>query len=129
MPTSTLSLSGSLTLQAPNYPPSAAQQIAQPISEISYVGLYDAQSPSLNTDGAIDIPFPIGMTACNFIYLKVQGGAPVTLYLTSDDGSEQEVPVDSLLIQYFNNKPVTDIKIARSPGVPATLTYVIAQNA
>lgn len=129
MPTCTLQLQGSLTLQAPSYPPSAAQQIAQPISEVQYVSLYDAQSPTFTVDGKTSLPFPIGMTQCNFIYLKVQGGAPITLYLTSADGNDQEIPVDSLLIQYFVNQPVTAISIARSPGVPATLTYVIAMNA
>lgn len=129
MPTATLNLSGSLTLQAPSFPPSAAQAIAQPISEVAYVGVWDAQSPTLTVDGAIDIPFPIGMTECHFVYLKVQGGAPIILSLTSADGTLQDVPVDSLLIQFFLNEPVTAIQVTRSPGVEATLTYVIAQQA
>lgn len=129
MPTATLTLAGSLTLQPPTYPPSAAQAIAQPISEVIYVGVYDAQSPTLAVDGPVSIPFPIGMTNCNFFYLKVQGGSPVVLQLTSADGTLQSIPVDSLYVNYYINQPVTAIKVTRAVGVSTPLTYFIAQNA
>lgn len=129
MPTSSLALQGSLTLQTPMSPTSAAQSIAQQIGEVMYASVYDAQSPSLTTDGAQAIPFPIGMTSCNFVYMKVQGGSPVDLIITSADGTAQVIPVDSIFIASFNTKPLTAISVQRTAGVQATLTYVIAQNA
>lgn len=125
----TLQLMGSLTIQAPAFPPSAAQQIAQPISETIYVNAWDAQSPTLTVDGQTSIPFPIGMTNCHYLQIKVQGGAPIILYVTSADGSLQQIPVDDFVIMKMFNQPATALAVARSPGVAATLTYVIAQHA
>lgn len=128
-PTSTLQINGSFTIQMPTYPPSAAQQVAQPISETIYCSAYDAQSPTLNADGIQSIPFPIGMTGCNYLYIKVQGGAPVDLYITSVDGTSQIIPVDDLIQLKMLTKPATSLSVARTPGIPATLTYLIAQKA
>lgn len=128
MAAATLTLSGSFTLQAPSFPPSAAQAIGSPISETSYLQAWDAQSPTLSSDGAQSIPFPIGMGTCHFIYLKVQGGSPVVLSLTSADGTLQAIPVDSLIVLYFAGTPVTAIQVTRTAGVTTQLTYVIGQN-
>ena len=125
----TMSLQGALALQAPSYPPSAAQNIGQPISEVFYVSVWDAQSPTLSTDGQISIPFPIGMTQCHYLQIKVQGGSPIILYVTSADGTLQEIPVDDFIIMKMLGQPATALAVQRTPGVPATLTYVIAQKA
>ncbi len=125
----TLQLQGSLTVQAPSYPPSAAQQIAQPISESVYVALWDAQSPTLNSDAQTSIPFPIGMTQCHYLQMKVQGGSPIVLLVTSADGTLQQIPVDDFIIMKMLTQPATALAVQRTPGVPATLTYLIAQKA
>lgn len=125
----TLQFQGSLTLQAPAYPPSAAVGANIPFSEVNYLQNYDIQSPTLSADGATSIPFPIGMASCNFIYLKIQpGGSPVDLALTTADGTLQVVPVDSLYIGFFTTKAVTAIQVTRTLGVSTTITYVIGQN-
>lgn len=127
--TGTMTLQGALALAAPAYPPSAAQQIAQPISEQFYVSAWDGQAPALNQDGPISIPFPIGMTNCHYLQIKVQGGSPIILIVTSADGSAQEIPVDDFIIMKMLGQPATALAVQRTPGVPAQLTYVIAQKA
>lgn len=124
----TLQLSGSYTLTPPAYPPSASQTIGSPISETNYVQRWAANEVDLLTDAPTAIPLPGGAAQIHFLYVKVQGGAPIDLLLTSADGSQQVLPVDSLSILYFNNRPVTAVSAVRSPGIQATLTYLIAQN-
>jgi hypothetical protein len=128
MAQATLQLNGSYTLTPPSYPPSASQTIGSPICETSYVQRWSPGQVDLLTDGPTAIPLPVGATNINFLYMKVQGGSPVDLILTSADGSQQIVPVDSLSILYFNNRPVTAVAVTRTPGVEANLTYLIAQN-
>lgn len=129
MPTSTLTLSGSLALQAPSYPPSAAQQLGQPIAETMYVQSYDVQAPTLSADGATPIPFPIGTTQIHYLQLKVQGGSPVILQITSADGTLQSIPVDSFIALQMLGTPATAISVTRTPGVSTPIAYVIAQKA
>lgn len=128
MPQATLQLSGSYTLTPPNYPPSAQQTIGSPIQETNYVQRWAAVDMDLTSDAATSIPLPAGASQIHFLYVKVQGGSPIDLQITSADGTSQVVPVDSLAILYFNNRPVTDIKAVRTAGVLTTLTYLIAQN-
>lgn len=128
MSQATLQLSGSYALTPPSYPPSSQQQIGSPIQQTNYVQRWNAQNMDLLTDAATDIPLPGGATQIHFLYVAVQGGAPIDLQLTSADGSLQVVPCDPLTIMYFNNRPVTAVKAVRSPGVQATLTYLLAQN-
>lgn len=129
MPTATLTVAGSITLAAPSYPPSAAQNIGTPISEIIYVNAWDAQAPTLSVDGAQAIPFPIGMTKANVFEIKVQGGSPIDLILTSPDGTAQIVPVDSYAVLINIGKGFTAISVQRTPGVSTPISYIIAQAA
>lgn len=130
MASGTLSILGSIVLQPAPYPPSAAIAPSGQIAETIYVQNWDTQAPTLNVDGQQSIPFPFGMTTCNFLYLKIQpGGSPVTLYVTSADGATQAIPVDSLAILFFGTTvPVTALAVARTAGVQTQLSYVIAQN-
>lgn len=127
MAQSTLSLSGSYTLQPPSFPPSAAQQVGSPISEVNFVQHYRAEQIDLVSDAQAVIAFPPGMTACHFMYFRVQGGSPITMTVVAS-GASAAFPVDPLVVQYFNNRPLSAIAVQRAAGVPTTLTYVIAQN-
>lgn len=129
-PTSVLTLAGSIGIQAPSYPPSASLSPTTPISEVVYVNSWDAQSPTITSDTATSITFPIGMTNCHVLYFKIQpGGSPIVLALTSADGTLQAIPVDDLIFMKMLTQPVTAIKVTRTAGVDTTLTYLIAQKA
>lgn len=124
----TLQLTGAYTLTPPSYPPSSAQQVGSPIGQTNYVKRWSAQTVDVTSDAATSIPLPGGSSQVHFVYVAVQGGSPVDLLLTSADGTSQVVPCDPLAIVYCNNRPVTAISVVRTPGVLATLTYLIAEN-
>src|SRR5579859_1042522 len=126
MPQTILTLSGSYTTQPQAFPPSAAQNVGSPISETSYLQHYSADTLDLTVDTPVVLPYA-GLTNCHFMYFKTVGGK-VRVRITSADGSQQAIPVDSLLILYCASVPVTAIDFTRVTGTATSVTYLIGEN-
>jgi len=79
----------------------------------------------------VDTPVSVALgllTQVNVLVLKAIGGK-VRVRLTSADGSQQSIPVDSFLALTTLSVPVTAIDLTRTVGTTTTVEIFIGQRA
>ncbi len=86
----------------------------------------DYDTITLNTDAALVVPMAANMTGSNVVILKVTG-AKVRARLTSSDGSQQSIPVDSFFALTTRSVLITAIDLTRTPGVITTVDVFLGQ--
>lgn len=86
-------------------------------------GEYDLQSdsPQVVAFGALAF--------VNVIFVKVNGGSPITLAMTSSAGTLQATPVDSVAFIISQGVNITAIEITRTPGVETLVDIILGQAA
>lgn len=82
---------------------------------------------TLTADAPVVLPLG-GLADANVLIVKAVGGK-VTVRITSSDGSQQAVPVDSFLALISASTPMTAVDVARSPGVQTVVKYFLGQKA
>jgi hypothetical protein len=82
---------------------------------------------SLNADAAQAVSFG-GLSSANVVVVKSVGGK-VRVRLTSADGSQQAVPVDSLLVLISSAVAITAIDLTRVSGTLTTVTVTLGAKA
>jgi hypothetical protein len=86
-------------------------------------GEYDLQSDSPQSVSFGALP------QVNVLQVKVYGGGPVTVSVTSSAGTTQAWPVDSFLFLITQRVNITAITLTRSPGVETWVDVFIGQAA
>lgn len=84
------------------------------------VGTYD-----LSSDSPVDVDFG-GLAGVNVLIVKVVGGK-VTLRLTSADGTDQAVPVDSFFALVDRTVTLTAIDLTRTPSTSTRVQVFLGE--
>lgn len=82
-------------------------------------------------DLTVDTPVPVdlsGLTQVNVLFVKAIGGK-IRLRLTSADGSQQAIPVDSFFALISLSTAITAIDLTRTPGTVTTVDIFMGQRA
>lgn len=82
---------------------------------------------TLASDSPAALPFG-GLSEANVLIVKCVGGK-VRVRITSADGSQQSVPVDSFLALISASVPMTTVDVTRVPGVQTVVRYFLGQKA
>lgn len=129
-----LQLSGSLVATPGSAPPSSAVLgfDVGPIDEKMYLAHKSGDTVTLSSDSPFSIPFA-GLTHVNVLYIKSVGGK-VRVRVTSADGSQQSLPVSSLVILFADTNggadpTITAIDVTRVAGQQTDITYLIGEQA
>ena len=120
-------LSGGYTTTPLDGIPSLAPNVDAPIDESMVVSVKAEGEYILGLDAPVAVAFG-GITAANVVIIKAIGGK-VRVRLTSADGSQQSIPVDSVLIITSISTPITAIDLTRVPATPCSARVYIAQMA
>ena len=81
---------------------------------------------NLTADSPVSVSLS-GMTGVNVIMLKTVGGK-VRVRLTSADGVEQAIPVDSFLALIDLTVPITAIDLTRQPATATTVQVFLGER-
>lgn len=106
--------------------PSADPTITAPIDERVNLDLELASVVQLTSDAPVALPFG-GLTSAAVVVVKAVGGA-VVLRLTSAEGSQQRVPVDSFAVLMSNTTPYTAVDVQRTPGAITTVKFYLGER-
>lgn len=108
--------------------PSADPIITAAIDEKLMLGTELFSQVTLTTDAPVALPFG-GLTEASALVLKCVGGR-IIVSLTSAEGSDQIVPVDSFLAMISASVPFTAISVARAPGgSDTTVKFFLGEKA
>lgn len=69
-----------------------------------------------------------GLSSINTLIVKCVGGK-VRVRITSADGSQQAVPVDTFLALISASVQITAVDVTRTPGVQTIVRYFLGQKA
>lgn len=81
---------------------------------------------NLTADAPVSVSLS-GMTGVNVIMLKTVGGK-VRVRLTSADGAQQAIPVDSFLALIDLTVPITAIDLTRQPATATTVQVFLGER-
>lgn len=114
------SLNGSYQTQPTIGNPSGSPDVNAPIEE--RVGLLNKTigTYQLSADSPVSVDFGSFTSGANIVIIKTIGGR-VRARMTSIEGVEQAVPIDSFFTLICISTPITAIDLTRSPGVPTTV--------
>lgn len=107
--------------------PSLAPNVDAPLDESMVV----TKKTEYDVDLTVDTPVPVqfgGVTNANIVILKTVGGK-VKARLTSADGSQQSVPIDSTFIVISQSAPITAIDLTRVPATPTQVRIYLGERA
>lgn len=121
------SLNGSYQVTPGAGYPSGAATISVPLNEALVLRNETYQQFDLTSNTAYDVPFN-GLAAAHVIALKVIGGK-VVMRVTTTDGSQQAIPVDTFGIFFLGSAPATAIDLTRPTGVPVTVQLFLGERA
>jgi len=82
---------------------------------------------SLDTDAPVSVDLG-GLDEVNVLVVKTIGGK-IRLRVTSADGSQQSIPVDSFLSMISLSVPITALDLTRTPGTSTTVDIFLGQRA
>jgi hypothetical protein len=82
---------------------------------------------TLTVDTAVSVSLG-ALTGVNFLSIRTDG-AKVRVRLTSTDGSQQSVPVDTLLILRCDSVDITAIDLTRATAIDTDVAVVLGQKA
>lgn len=83
---------------------------------------------TLDSNGEVTIDFA-GCESADFVIITVSEGPPIEVWITSELGDDQKVPVATQLMIVTPQAPITGLKVKRTPGQESTLSYVLGQLA
>jgi hypothetical protein len=98
-----------------------------PINEQQVLGVQLTSGCALTNDAAENLPFGC-IDGATVVIVKAVGG-PIKLRLTSADGTDQVVPVDTFAAIMSASVPFTAVSVQRSPGVATTVRFFLGQLA
>ena len=123
----TLSVTGSLKAEPNSGNPSGCPTTLSPIEEkISLSKAPITVEYELTDDAAQAVSFG-GLTQANVVMIKSVGGK-VRARLTSADGTDQAVPVDSFMLLFSSSVPFTALDITRVSGVSTTVKVLLGER-
>jgi hypothetical protein len=120
-------LSGGYTTTPLDGVPSFAPNVDAPIDESMTIRTKTEYDQDLSVDTAIPLQFG-GVTNANVVILKSTGGK-FKAKLTSADGSQQSIPVDTVFVLIAQAVPITAIDLTRIPATPTTVRVYLAEKA
>jgi hypothetical protein len=82
---------------------------------------------TLDSEGAVALPLG-SLAGVNLIVLKV-AGEPVTVSITSSEGTSQVIPVDTFFTLYSRSVDITAIEVTRTPGALTLVKYFLGEKA
>lgn len=105
--------------------PSAQPRVESPISETAQLTNRELGQYTLTSDSAQVVSLG-GLSEANVIIIKAVGGK-IRVRLTSADGSQQAIPVDSFLALISLTEPYTAIDITRTPATETIVSTFLGQ--
>ncbi len=120
-------LAGSYTATPASGSPSADPLVNAPISEQQVLGVQLTSVCALTNDNVTPLPFGC-IDGATVVIVKAVGGK-IKLRLTSADGTDQVVPVDTFAAIMSAAVPFTSVSVQRSPGVATTVKFFLGQLA
>lgn len=119
-------LSGSYSASPLVGSPSGIASIPAPIDEQLVLTAKDYNTITLTVDTPVVVPFSGGVDEAAVVVVKVTG-SKVRVRLTSTDGSQQSVPVDTFFVCISRSTPITAIDLTRTPGVSTRVDIFMGQ--
>lgn len=107
--------------------PSADPIVTAPLDERQMLATLQYSQLTLTSDTPVSLPLG-GLTSANVLIVKAVGGK-VRVRITSADGSQQAVPVDTFLALMSASVPMTAVDVTRTPGVQTVIRYFLGQKA
>lgn len=120
-------LTGSYSATPASGTPSADPIITAALDERQMLATAQYSQLTLTNDSPVSLPLG-GLSSINTLIVKCVGGK-VRVRVTSADGSQQAVPVDSFLALISASVPMTAVDVTRSPGVTTIVRYFLGQKA
>jgi hypothetical protein len=120
-------LTGGYTTTPLDGVPSLAPNVDAPLDESMVVTMKTEYDVNLTVDTPVPVQFG-GVTNANIVVLKTVGGK-VKVRITSADGTQQSVPVDSTFIMLSQSVPVIAIDLTRVPATPTQVRIYLGERA
>lgn len=120
-------ITGSYSATPASGSPSGDPIITAPLDERQMLATEQYSQLTLTADTPASLPFG-GLTEATVLVVKVVGGK-VRVRITSTDGSQQAIPVDSFLALTCASVPLTAVDVTRTPGVQTIVRYFLGQKA
>jgi hypothetical protein len=120
-------LSGGYTTTPLDGVPSFAPNVDAPFDESITIRTKTEYDQDLSVDTAIPLQFG-GVTNANVVILKSTGGK-FKAKLTSADGTQQSIPIDTVFVLIAQSVPITAIDLTRVPATPTTVRVYLAEKA
>lgn len=119
-------LQGTLYTQPTTGSPSGDPEVETPIQEQMALQNKTIGQYTLDTDAAVNVSLA-GLDGANVVMIKSVGGR-VRVRLTSVDGTQQAVPVDSFMVFTTLTQPITAIDLTRQPGVSTNVRVFLGER-
>ena len=119
-------LNGSYTTTPQTGNPSGQPSVNAHIDEMDGLVRQAISTIQLTVDTAVSVDL-CGLTQVNVLILKTVGGK-VRVDLTSADGANQSVPVDSFFVLRTQTVPITAITLTRVAGTLTTVSTFLGER-
>jgi hypothetical protein len=107
--------------------PSGIPSVSAPIEEKVQLSAAAIQSYYLETDDPVVVNLPaMGVDEVGVLMVKTIGGK-VVLTVTTTDGEEQTIPVESFLAWTTTSAPITALSITRAPSTVISVQLFMGQ--
>ncbi len=123
----TFALSGTWTTTPGGVAVSGAPAFVAPLATTMTLAFKQTTTYELTADNVQTVDFG-GLTEADIVVITTVGGK-VRVRYTSDDGDEQAVPVEGILVLQNSTVPITAIDLLRAPGVTVTVYVFLGQEA
>lgn len=120
-------ITGSYSATPASGTPSADPIITAALDERLMLATEVVSQIALTSDTPVVLPLG-GLSSINTLIVKCVGGK-VRVRITSADGSQQAVPVDTFLALISASVPMTAVDVTRTPGVQTIVRYFLGQKA
>lgn len=120
-------LQGSLYTQPTTGSPSGDPEVETPIMEQMALRNKTIGQYNLDTNDPVAVSLA-GLEGANVVMVKSVGGR-VRVRITSADGVEQAVPVDSFMVFTTLTQAITAIDLTRQPGVSTNVRVFLGERA
>jgi hypothetical protein len=120
-------LTGAYSATPASGSPSADPIVTAALDERQMLATLQYSQLTLNADTPVVLPLG-GLTSANVVIVKCVGGK-IRVRITSADGSQQAVPVDTFLALISASVPMTAVDVTRTPGVQTVIRYFLGQKA
>lgn len=120
-------ITGSYSATPASGTPSADPIITAALDERLMLATEQYSQLTLTNDSPVSLPLG-GLSSINALIVKCVGGK-VRVRITSADGSQQAVPVDTFLALISAAIPITAVDVTRTPGVQTIVRYFLGQKA